>query len=86
MHKEMATLSSVHFEVNGRPVSAELGRGRTLMGFLRDELRLTGTKDGCSQGDCGACMVIINGEAVAGPQTKRRVLYPSKTVSQSLIA
>ncbi|MDP2726390.1 MAG: 2Fe-2S iron-sulfur cluster-binding protein, partial [Dehalococcoidia bacterium] len=52
----------VSFEVNGHPVSALAPANETLLRFLRDELLLTGTKDGCSQGHCGACTVLIDGK------------------------
>lgn len=48
------------FYVNGEKVSTE--KKQTLLRFLRDELHLTSVKDGCSQGACGACTVIIDGE------------------------
>ena len=47
------------FFVNGSPVEA--ASNQTLLRFLRDELHLTGAKDGCSEGACGACTVLING-------------------------
>lgn len=50
------------FYVNGQEYTAS-GK-RTLMRFLRDELKLTSVKDGCSEGACGACTVIIDGETV----------------------
>ncbi|MDO4573086.1 MAG: selenium-dependent xanthine dehydrogenase, partial [Clostridia bacterium] len=50
------------FLVNGRPVSVE--KNQRLLRFLRDELRLTSVKDGCSEGACGACMVLLDGRAV----------------------
>lgn len=48
------------FFVNGREVSTD--KKQSLLRFLRDELRLTSVKDGCSQGACGACTVLINGD------------------------
>ena len=53
----------VEFTVNGQPVRAQVAPELTLLRFLRDHLRLTGTKDGCSSGHCGACTVILNGKA-----------------------
>ena len=50
------------FHVNGKTVSTE--KKQTLLRFLRDELHLTSVKDGCSQGACGACTVIVDGEAI----------------------
>ena len=54
----------VRFTVNDKPVSAEVEPRTTLSLCLRDHLRLTGTHVGCEHGVCGACTVIIDGEAV----------------------
>jgi aerobic carbon-monoxide dehydrogenase small subunit len=54
----------VAFEVNGRPVEAEVEPRTHLADCLRDQLRLTGTHLGCEHGVCGACTVIIDGAAV----------------------
>ena len=48
------------FKVNGKNVCSE--KNQKLLRFLRDELRLTSVKDGCSEGACGACTVIIDGK------------------------
>lgn len=50
--------------VNGQPVTATVDTDLTLLRFLRENLRLTGTKEGCGQGECGACTVLLNGQAV----------------------
>ena len=55
---------SSRFEVNGKPVTVTLPPRATLVDCLRQELRLTGTHVGCEHGVCGACTVIVNGEAV----------------------
>jgi CO/xanthine dehydrogenase Mo-binding subunit/aerobic-type carbon monoxide dehydrogenase small subunit (CoxS/CutS family) len=55
--------TEVRLTVNGRPVTATVPEKMTLLRFLRDRLRLTGAKCGCGAGECGACMVIVNGEA-----------------------
>ena len=47
------------FFVNGQAVTAK--KNQTLLRFLRDELQLTSVKDGCSEGACGACTVLIDG-------------------------
>ena len=59
------------FTVNGRSVTAE--ENRKLLRFLRDELRLTSVKDGCSEGACGTCTVLIDGKATRAciPQTDK---------------
>jgi carbon-monoxide dehydrogenase small subunit len=50
--------------VNGAQVTAEVPADRTLLRFLRDDLRLTGAKEGCGEGECGACTVLLDGEPV----------------------
>ena len=59
------------FTVNGQTVTVE--KNQKLLRFLRDTLRLTSVKDGCSEGACGACMVLINGKATKAcvPQTDK---------------
>ncbi len=50
--------------VNGEKICAMVDPTMTLLNFLRTELRLLGTKEGCGEGECGACTIIMNGEAV----------------------
>ncbi|MDW8084042.1 MAG: (2Fe-2S)-binding protein [Candidatus Caldarchaeum sp.] len=52
------------FILNGQPVKISSPPGYTLLEVLRYVLRLTGTKDGCSSGDCGACTVLLDGRPV----------------------
>ncbi len=54
---------TIHLTVNGKKMSSTVPPETTLLRFLRDELRLTGTKDGCSTNHCGACRVLVNGKA-----------------------
>jgi carbon-monoxide dehydrogenase medium subunit len=54
----------VRCTINGREVTAAGAAGRTLLDWLRDELDLTGTKEGCAEGECGACTVHLDGAAV----------------------
>src|SRR5579871_1990839 len=54
----------VSFEVNGKHVTVEVEPRMTLVDCLRHRLRLTGTHLGCEHGVCGACTVLVNGEAV----------------------
>jgi xanthine dehydrogenase small subunit len=52
--------SEIRFLLNGRDVAiGDLGADRTLLDFLRLDRRLTGTKEGCAEGDCGACTVLV---------------------------
>jgi aerobic carbon-monoxide dehydrogenase small subunit len=50
--------------VNGKAVNADVPADRTLLRFLRDDLGLTGTKEGCAEGECGACTVLLDGAPV----------------------
>ena len=51
-------------EVNGEPQDFLCEPQETLLDVLRDELHLTGTKEGCSSGDCGACSIMVDGRLV----------------------
>jgi aerobic carbon-monoxide dehydrogenase small subunit len=55
---------SIQFEVNGNAVGVEVESRMTLADCLRHELGLTGTHVGCEHGVCGACTVLVNGDAV----------------------
>jgi len=62
---EVTALSeTIRFRLNGRPVALDVDGGRTLLWVLRADLGLTGTKYGCGEGTCGACTVLVDGEAV----------------------
>ena len=52
------------FRLNGKDYSIETQDNRRMVDVLREDLRLTGTKEGCGVGECGACTVVINGNAV----------------------
>jgi carbon-monoxide dehydrogenase small subunit len=55
---------ALSFTVNGDPVEVLVSPQQTLLDVLRDELELTGTKEGCGTGDCGACSVTVDGRLV----------------------
>jgi carbon-monoxide dehydrogenase small subunit len=55
---------SFRFTVNGEPVEVHATGTRRLLDVLREDLSLTGTKEGCGEGECGACSVLIDGALV----------------------
>ena len=61
--RESILYSMVRFTLNGKAVSAE--GGRSLLSWLRDEARLTAAKNGCGEGACGSCSVIVDGKLVS---------------------
>ena len=66
------------FVVNGKQVSCE--ENKKLITFLRDDLLLTSVKNGCSQGACGTCMVLVDGKA-----TKACVLQTAKLEGKEIV-
>ena len=54
----------LNFRLNGEPIRIEIEPYLTLLQLLRDRLELTGTKEGCGMGECGACTVLLEGKAV----------------------
>jgi carbon-monoxide dehydrogenase small subunit len=54
----------IEARINGRDVDFLCEPGQSLLEVLRDELRLTGAKEGCNNGNCGACTVILDGRIV----------------------
>ena len=55
---------NISFILNGEQVSCEIMEHWTLLHLLREEMGLTGTKEGCGNGECGACTVIVDRLAV----------------------
>jgi xanthine dehydrogenase YagT iron-sulfur-binding subunit len=58
------TTHCVTLRINGAAVTASVAPWTTLLDFLREHLRLTGTKKGCDHGQCGACTVLVNGKRI----------------------
>ncbi len=74
--------------VNGEPVEFLCDPQLSLLEVLRDELNLTGTKEGCSTGDCGACSVVLDGRLVCsclvlGPEIEGRSVETVEGVARS---
>ena len=54
-------MREIHFKINGEKVRLSVKPNRTLLEMIREDLKLTGTKEGCGVGDCGACTVLLDG-------------------------
>ncbi len=54
----------IHFTVNRKEMTMDVVPEKRLLDFIREDLKLTGAKEGCGIGECGACTVILNGNAV----------------------
>lgn len=77
----------VHYTINGRPYEAYTEPNRTLLEVVRDDLRLTGAKEGCGTGDCGACSMIVDGKLVTSclmlaPQAERAEIVTIEGLAQ----
>ena len=58
-------MKRISLHVNGQQISREIPDNRLLVDFIRYDLGLTGTKEGCSVGACGACTVILDGQPIS---------------------
>ena len=54
----------LNFVLNGEQKTMEVPGEKRLLDFIREDLHLTGTKEGCGEGGCGACTVVLNGQAI----------------------
>ncbi len=74
-------MASIHFKLNGKPITLKVSEERMLLWVLRTDLALTGVKYACGEGLCGACTVLINGEAVLTCQTPVRDVDGTEVVT-----
>jgi len=66
--------TEISFTLNGSEITLTVEAHRRLLDVLREDLGLTGTKEGCGEGECGACTVLVNGRAV------NACLYPAPEI------
>ncbi|MBC8313031.1 MAG: (2Fe-2S)-binding protein [Candidatus Cloacimonetes bacterium] len=57
-------LVKIKFVLNGKAIEKNVDQSKRLLDLIRDDFGLTGTKEGCGAGECGACTVIVDGDAV----------------------
>ncbi len=74
-------------EVNGKKIDIDISEDMRLIDFLREELGLTGTKEGCGEGECGACTIIVDGAAVnscmmLAHQVRNKQVYTIESLGQ----
>ena len=62
----MRHVKTIHFNLNGEPVSVEIAPHHTIVEVLRRDFDLFGARESCGQGLCGCCTVLVNGSAVSG--------------------
>ncbi len=60
----MSNTQSISLTINGRDYPVSIEQGRNLLSVIRTEVGLTGTKEGCDDCECGACMVLLDGQPV----------------------
>jgi aerobic-type carbon monoxide dehydrogenase small subunit (CoxS/CutS family) len=72
---------NIHFNLNGKEVNIKLDSDRLLLWVLRTDFGLTGTKYGCGESYCGACTVLINGQAVRSCQTTMKEVQDKSVIT-----
>ena len=75
------TMETIEFRLNGKPVSIAVDSDRVLLWVLRTDLGLTGTKYGCGEGECGACMVLVDQEPIRSCQVSVKSVEGAEVVT-----
>lgn len=57
-------MAKIKFTLNYKPLEVEVDPSKRLLDFIREDMKLTGTKEGCGEGACGACVVLMDGYSV----------------------
>ena len=57
-------MAKIKFNLNNKEIKVDIDPSRRLIDFLREDMHLTGTKEGCGEGSCGACLVLLDGYSV----------------------
>ncbi len=71
----------IDFQLNGRRISLDIDPLKRLVDVLREDFGLTGTKEGCGEGECGACAVLVNGKLANSCITPVGALQASDVIS-----
>ena len=72
---------AIHLIVNGKDHQIDVPPDQTLLSVIRDNLELTGTKYGCGEGECGACTVLVDGEAVRSCRVRVSAVAGKKIIT-----
>ena len=72
---------AIHLIVNGKDHQIDAPPDQTLLSVIRDNLELTGTKYGCGEGECGACTVLVDGEAVRSCRVRASAVAGKKVTT-----
>lgn len=57
-------MAKIKFKLNHKDIAVDIDPAKRLIDFIRDDMKLTGTKEGCGEGSCGACVVLLDGYSV----------------------